>query len=187
MQTLREMIGRYMQMIVLVIVVAILFVTIISEILLEQRYARETAERMFYQMEQVLEENQRDLAKVEEEYSQTCLYSAEAIAYIIESHPSVLGNVEELREIAEFLEVDEIHIFDTTGRIFTGTHPEYYDFTFDSGEQMRFFKPMLEDKSLRLCQDITPNTAEQKLMQYSALWSENGEFIVQVGMEPVNT
>lgn len=45
---------------------------------------------------------------------------------------------------------------------------------------------MLEDKTLRMCQEITPNTAEGKQMQYSAVWSANGKFIVQVGMEPVN-
>lgn len=120
------------------------------------------------------------------EYSETCLHNAEAIAYIIEDDPTVLESVEELKNIAKFMEVDEIHIFDETGRIFTGTHPKYYDYTFDSGEQMHFFKPMLEDKSLKLVQEITPNTAEAKLMQYSALWSQNGRFIVQVGMEPVN-
>lgn len=75
------------------------------------------------------------------------------------------------------MEVDEIHIFDTTGRIYAGTHPEYYDYTFDSGEQMNFFKPLLTDKSLHLVQDITPNTAEAKMMQYSALWSKSGEII----------
>ena len=98
----------------------------------------------------------------------------------------MLDNIEELKRIAEVMEVDEIHIFDDTGRIYAGTHPEYYDYTFDSGEQMMFFKPMLEDKSLKLVQEITPNTAEAKMMQYSALWSSNKEFIVQVGMEPVN-
>lgn len=45
---------------------------------------------------------------------------------------------------------------------------------------------MLEDKSLELVQDITPNTAESKLMQYSAIWSYDEKYIVQVGMEPVN-
>lgn len=94
--------------------------------------------------------------------------------------------MEELKEIAESVEIDEIHIFDSTGRIFAGTHPEYFDYTFDSGEQMMFFKPLLEDKTLALVQDITPNTAEGKSMQYSALWSSNGEYIVQVGMEPYN-
>ena len=37
-----------------------------------------------------------------------------------------------------------------------------------------------------LVQDIKENTAEAKLMQYSAVWSDSGEFIVQIGMNPVN-
>lgn len=51
---------------------------------------------------------------------------------------------------------------------------------------MYYFKPILNDKNLELCQEITPNTFENKLMQYYALWSENKEFIVQMGMEPIN-
>lgn len=46
---------------------------------------------------------------------------------------------------------------------------------------MRFFAPMLTDKSLKLVQEVTPNTAEGKMMQYSALWSKDRHFIVQVG------
>ena len=79
------------------------------------------------------------------------------------SEPSVSEDMEELKRIAALMEVDEIHIFDKTGRIVAGTHPEYYDYTFDSGEQMSFFKPMLEDRSLKLVQDVTPNTAEGKM------------------------
>lgn len=152
----------------------------------EQRQSYEGATGIFQQIEQLLVRNQEELEEIRVEYSETCLHNAEAIAYIIEDDPTVLESVEELKNIAKFMEVDEIHIFDETGRIFTGTHPKYYDYTFDSGEQMHFFKPMLEDKSLKLVQEITPNTAEAKLMQYSALWSQNGRFIVQVGMEPVN-
>lgn len=186
MSNLKRMVCRYMQIISLVIVVILLLISLVVQVLNEQRGARENADATFNQMKQLLEENQRDLNEVEEEYSQTCLKNAEAIAYLIEHHSSVLYDVNELKKIAEFMEVDEIHIFDENGCIYTGTHPEYYGYTFDSGEQMAFFKPMLKDKTLRLCQDITPNTAESKMMQYSALWSENKEFIVQVGMEPVN-
>ena len=78
------------------------------------------------------------------------------------------------------------YTFDETGKIYAGTHPKYYGLTFDSGKQISFFKPMLSDKSFALVQEITPNTAESKPMQYSAMWSKNGEFIVQIGMEPVN-
>lgn len=186
MRTLKEIISRYMRLITCVLVVLLLIIIVYIQIANEQRQAYEGATGIFQQIEQLLVCNQEELEEIRAEYSETCLHNAEAIAYIIEDDPSVLESVDELKKIAQFIEVDEIHIFDDTGRIFTGTHPKYYDYTFDSGEQMNFFKPMLRDKSLKLVQEITPNTAEAKMMQYSALWSKNGKFIVQVGMEPVN-
>lgn len=186
MQTLKKIIGHYIRSVTLLLVIVLLAFILYIQLINEQKQAYISATETFYQIEQVLAENQEELNETRESYRQTCLHNAEAISYIIEGNPSVLSDVDELRKIAELMEVDEIHIFDTTGRIYAGTHPEYYDFTFDSGEQMRFFKPMLTDKSLSLVQEITPNTAEKKLMQYSALWSQSGNFIVQVGMEPVN-
>lgn len=186
MRTLQNIISRYMYLIAGILVAVILVIVLYVEITTEQGLAYESAIRTFSQMEQVLEENQKELEKTQEEYKETCLHNAEVIARIIEGDPDVLDSVEELREIAASVEVDEIHIFDATGRIIAGTHPQYYNYTFDSGEQIMFFKPMLEDKTLKLVQDIVPNTAEEKPMQYSALWSNNNEFIVQVGMEPVH-
>ncbi|WP_373212182.1 diguanylate cyclase domain-containing protein [Ruminococcus sp. 5_1_39BFAA] len=186
MRTLQKIISRYMYQVAGILVAAMLVIVLYIDITNEQELARESAMRTFMQMEQVLEENQKELEEIREEYKETSLHNAEVIARLIESDPNVVDSVQELRKIAASVEVDEIHIFDTTGRIVAGTHPEYYDYTFDSGEQMMFFKPMLEDKSLKLVQDIMPNTAEGKQMQYSALWSSSGEFIVQVGMAPVN-
>lgn len=175
-----------MRLLTIIMAVVILNVIVYIQVVNEQRQAYENATRTFYQIEQMLDSNQDEMEEVVAQYSETCLSNAEAIAYIIRKDPSVLDSVEELRNIARLIGVDEIHIFDKTGRIFAGTHPEYFDFTFDSGEQISFFKPLLKDRSLKLVQEIEPNTAEKKMMQYSALWSENGEFIVQVGMEPVN-
>lgn len=186
MRTLKKLISGYMYKITCIVVICILITLVYIQIITEQRQACENASRTFLQMESVLEENQRELAEIQEEYRETCLHNAELAARIIEDDPDVLGSPEELKEIAEALEIDEIHVFNREGRIFAGTHPQYFNYTFDSGEQMMFFKPMLTDKSLKLVQDIAPNTAEEKPMQYSAVWSENGEFIVQVGMEPVN-
>ncbi len=186
MRTLRNIISRYMQIVTLLLVVLFLVVIFCIQVVNERRQAYMSAIETFFQIEQVLGENKEELADLKQVYRETCLHNAEAIAYIIEENPSVLDSVEELKKIATMIEVDEIHIFDAEGRIFSGTHPLYYGYTFDSGEQMSFFKPMLEDKTIRIVQDITPNTAELKMMQYSALWSHDGEFIVQVGMEPVN-
>lgn len=186
MQNLKKMIIRYMRKIILLMVVVILLISVGVQMLNEQRRARDGAAVIFKQIEQILEENNKEIIEIEEEYRQTCFNNAEIVAYIIRYHPDVLDSVDELKKIAEYVEVDEIHIFNEQGEIIMGTNPEYFGLTMNSGEQISFFKPMLTDKSLKLCQDITPNTAESKLMQYSALWSENEEFIVQVGMEPVS-
>lgn len=186
MKPLKKTISRYMNLVTFILISFLTIVIIYVQIVDTHRQAYNDAIVTFQQIGQVLEQNNAELAEISEEYSQTCLYNAEAIAYLIQEKPSVLDSVHELRRIAVFMEVDEIHIFDKAGRIYAGTHPEYYDYTFDSGEQMMFFKPMLTDKSLKLVQDITPNVAEGKLMQYSALWSADGSFIVQVGMSPVN-
>lgn len=186
MRTLRSIISRYMRIVILSLIAVLLSIIFYFQIVNERQQAYRQAEETFYQIEQVLRENSEELADVQRAYRETCLHNAEVISYIIEGDPSVLDSVDELNQIATIVEVDEIHIFDETGRIFAGTHPEYYNYTVDSGKQMSFFKPLLGNKSLRLVQDITPNTAENKMMQYSALWSRNRKYIVQVGMEPVN-
>lgn len=185
MRTLGRIIRRYIQIVTLALVLGILVFIGCMEISKERERAYENAVSAFHQIGQTLERNQEELRDIGVEYSETCLYNAEAIAYMIQHNLPALESLEELKRMAEFMEVDEIHIFDREGCIYAGTHPEYYGYTFDSGEQMRFFKPMLEDQSLKLVQEVTPNTAEGKLMQYSALWSGDGQFIVQVGKAPV--
>jgi diguanylate cyclase (GGDEF)-like protein len=51
---------------------------------------------------------------------------------------------------------------------------------------MQYFKPMLSDKTLTMCQDVTPNTAEGKSMMYAITWNKAGDRMIQVGIEPVH-
>ena len=37
---------------------------------------------------------------------------------------------------------------------------------------------------MQLCQDITPNTAEDKMMQYAAVWQSDHSYIIQIGLVP---
>ncbi|MBP5250456.1 MAG: GGDEF domain-containing protein [Lachnospiraceae bacterium] len=144
------------------------------------------AEEDFYQIDQILEENENELDKIQGDFETSCLAHAKTAAYIIQCDPLIYEDrdLNELKKIAALLEVDEIHIFSTEGVIVFGTQPEYYGMSFDSGEQIGFFKPLLYDRSLELVQGIEANTAEAKPVQYSALWSEDGRFIVQIGMYP---
>ena len=183
-KTLQRILVNYLGRITLIVMIVILFLSLIIQTLNSVATGKKEAERIFEQMSRILDRNAEDLSKNVEEYSLSCINNAKTIAYIIQYHEEVLDSVEELKKIAGYTGVDEIHIFNKEGVIVNGTHPEYYGYSFDSGEQMNFFKPMLRDKKLSLVQEITPNTAEGKLVQYSAVWSEDEEFIVQIGMYP---
>ena len=181
---LKNTIVTYLSVLTVIIMVMILVIVVMIQAETAQKRTYFQAMEIFYQVENILDENETELDHITMEYSASCLANAQTIAYIIQYHPEILDDIDELKKIAHFVQVDEIHIFDKSGTIVFGTHPEYYGYNFDSGEQMNFFKPLLSDHNLRLVQEIAPNTAEGKLVQYSALWSEDGEFIVQVGMYP---
>ena len=149
MPNIKHIMNKYLYRITFVMVLTILIFASFIMVISEQRQSTVSSKGIFTQVEQLLTENQAELTELKIEYSQACLKNAETIAYIIEQEPSILDSIEELTKIAGFVGVDEIHIFDKTGRIFTGTHPEYYNYTFDSGEQIGFFKPLLSDKSLK--------------------------------------
>ena len=90
MQTLRNIISRYMRTVTLLLVIAILALILYFQIVHERTRAYEAATETFRQIEQLLEQNQEELAETREAYRQTCLHNAEAIAYIIEDNPFVL-------------------------------------------------------------------------------------------------
>ena len=103
---------------------------------------------------------------------------AKAVSYIIDAKSEVEYDVDELQKIAALISVDEIHLFDTKGYIYSGSVPKYFGYSFDSGEQMAYFKPMLKDKKLTMCQDVTPNTSEAKEMMYAITWNEAGNKMI---------
>ncbi len=144
----------------------------------------ESTKEIFWQTEQLIQTTEESLQEEEQEFKQSCIRAADMVAFHIESVIEKISDLDYIRELAKKVNVDEIHFFSPDGEVFAGTHPQYYGYTFDSGEQIHFFSPMLKDKTLKMCQDIEPNTAEGKKMQYAAVWLEDGSCIVQIGMEP---
>lgn len=135
-------------------------------------------------LEETLALNDANLTLLKDSQRDVAIVRAKAAAYIIQHNPQIVGNLPEMKKVASLLQVDELHILNEKGEIYSGTTPQYYGFNFESGEQMRYFLPLLNDRSLVLCQDIVPNTAENKLMLYSGVWQEDGKNIIQVGIEP---
>ena len=124
------------------------------------------------------------MKELQAELGQIYLTRAEVAAYMLQNHPDHIGSSEEIDKIAQLLQVDEIHVFNKDGVLYAGNKPQYYGMSMYDGEQISFFASMLEDTSLKLVQEVTPNSAESKLMQYVAVWQENKENIVQIGLLP---
>lgn len=145
---------------------------------------KERSEQMFHQIMQVIKMNENDINAERDEFSEFCIQKAKMVAYFVAHEPNTRYDLESIKELASVMVVDEIHFFNKEGEIYTGSHPEYYGYTVYSGEQIGFFEQMLDDTNLALCQDILPNTAEGKEMQYAAVWLEDKSGFVQIGMRP---
>lgn len=132
-----------------------------------RRHFYQSADILIHQIDKIMQSNDRGVEELVESLKNEYIIRAQTCSYIIEHSATLEHNVSELKKAAGLLEVDEIHLFDTSGVIYSGTQPEYYGYSFDSGEQMAFFKPILSDYSLSLCQGVTPNTSEGKQMMYA--------------------
>lgn len=149
------------------------------------RNTRKTMKVLLNQAVGIIEENQKSEKELIQSLKEDYIVRAKAVSYIIDAKPDAEYNREELQKIADLMSIDEVHLFDKHGKIYSGSVPEYYGYSFYSGEQMGYFIPMLEDKTLTMCQDVTPNTSEGKNMMYAITWNEAGTRMVQVGIEPV--
>ncbi len=175
------------RLMVLVLVITGILLSVGAYAMLHTAYVdfHNEARGQIEQIEAILAENDEMVDQLQEELKSDFLIRAKAAAYMIQYNQDTIYNIEKLNRIVALLQIDEIHLFTPEGQIYSGNIPIYYGFTFDSGEQMGFFAPLLEDYNLELAQDVTPNTAEGKEMQYVAVWSDDKQHIVQIGIEPL--
>lgn len=131
------------------------------------RNTYQTSQVLLDRVINVLDRNTQSEEELINSLKDDYIVRAKAVAYIIDAKPEAEKDVDELRKIANLMSVDEVHLFDKDGAIYSGSVPKYYGYNFDSGEQMEYFKPMLTDKTLTMCQDVTPNTSEGKEMMYA--------------------
>lgn len=148
-------------------------------------YAADATSRLLIeQIETIFDSNRSGEEALVGSLKDDYITRAKAISYTIEHDKELEGDIEGLKNLASLMSVDEIHLFDDKGVIYFGTETAYYGYSFQSGDQMAFFRPMLEDRSLSMCQDVTPNTAEGKAMMYALVWRQDNKGMVQVGINP---
>ena len=166
-----------------IIVIALLLEASILKYV-NDKNAYRTSQVLLDRVVTVLDKNDKSKAELIGSLKDDYIVRAKAVSYIIDAKPEVEYDVDELQKIAKLMAIDEIHLFDEQGYIYSGSVPKYFGYGFNSGAQIGYFKPMLENKSLTMCQDVTPNTSEGKKMMYAITWNEDGTKMIQVGIEP---
>lgn len=101
MVKIKTIVLRYIRLIAVFMVLILIVFAVLIQVMREQQYTRTATLNIFNQVERLLSENSAELAETKANYSNECLKNAETIAYIIESDPTVLDSVDELRRIAE--------------------------------------------------------------------------------------
>ena len=173
--------------VVIIVTAATVLLVILTYFVLvfnNENSARRTGEVMVNQVSGMLDKNRSVEETLLESLKDDYIIRAKTVAYMLEHNAAAEYDINELKKIAELMSIDEIHLFNKTGTIYSGTEPNYYGYSFDSGEQISYFKPMLNNKTLSMCQDVTPNTAEGKSMMYAITWDSSGSRMIQVGIEP---
>lgn len=174
-------------------VICLIIFILISALFLEDRLLdyvnnrniRNTSEVLLDQVAGIIERNTDDEKEMIQSLKEDYMVRAKAVAYILDVNEKTEHDVPELQKIAKLMSVDEVHLFDKSGKIYSGTVPKYYGYNFSSGKQIAYFKPMLKNKKLTMCQDVTPNTSEGKKMMYAITWNDAGTRMIQVGVKPV--
>ena len=173
---------------ILVLSITIVAIALILETCIlryvNEKNAQTTSNVLLDRVIAVLDKNESREERFVKSLKDDYIVRAKAISYIVDAKPEVEYDIDELQKIASLMSVDEIHFIDKTGTKYSDSIPKYFGYSFDSGEQMAFFKQMLNNYDLTLCQDVTPNTAEAKEMMYAITWNESKTHMVQVGITP---
>ena len=169
-------------------VAALFALILLGSVLLQLNTNRRNAETacslIIDQLEEVITTNQSDVDRLMDTLKEEYTLRVQMLADILDGSEAERYTTTDYWALAERFCVDEVYLFDESGTIVNGTNAAYFGYNFDSGEQMAFFKPMLEDKTLSMCQDVTPNTAEGRPMMYAIAWDAAGDAMVQIGVTP---
>ena len=120
-------------------------------------------------------------ASLKEDY----ITRARAVSYIIDKNPKIENQITELAWIANLVSVDEIHLLDPNGEVYSGTKPSLYGQTMDTNENLGKFKKMLTEKNFTMCQELTTDVENKKPMMYAMCWNDAKEHLVMIGIKPM--
>jgi methyl-accepting chemotaxis protein len=136
------------------------------------------------EVELILNGKLDEITKLKADINKNNIDKARLISLVIFHDPELATNLDDLKQLAKTIDVEEIHITDDKGLIIAGTIPAFLGFDFNSTEQSKPFLPALTDKSFELAQDPTERGIDNVLFQYAGVARIDKPGIIQIGLKP---
>lgn len=141
------------------------------------------SEVLIHEVQQIIDSNRKEKDNLDRFLNNTYINKARTVSFVVDAMPYIEYQPQRLQRLADLIDVDEIHLFNEEGVLYSGSKPQYYGLTLDSGPQIAYFKPMLRDRSRCMSQNFLPKDAEGKGMLYSMCWDEGKTKMIQVGAD----
>lgn len=176
---------KYTLAIVTTAILLILFINFVFSIRSVEAQKLAAFRTKIEQVIHTLENNEEELALLNENLGEDYLTRARAAAYVLERQREMYLDVEELQYLADLLNVDEIHVIDENGIIVSASVAQYIGIDMAEHPQTREFLALLEGgEDAFLIQEPRPNAAEGVIRQYVGVARRDQKGIVQVGFKP---
>ena len=178
---IKKIMVSQLKKVTIVVVGVIVLLFVIIQLASDKKMVRNQAKSLFDIIEQITIENEYEMRAMEEDLRNSQISAVEIVSYMLEMNPEKRNDPLWLKDLAFLVDVDEILFYDETGCLVGGTDHTYLGYSFEDGEQLSYFKPLLKNKFLKLSQEQIPRSFDGKEYRYAACWSNDDTYIIQVG------
>lgn len=152
---------------------------------INQDNAYQASALLIDQVKHVVEENDDKVRSLTASLKDDYVTRAKAISYIIDNQPKIENRITELAWLTNLFSIDEIHLFNPDGKLYSGTKPAFYGDNLKTSKTFGPFAKMLTEKNFTMCQSILEDNYTGKQMMYAVCWNDAHKRLVMVGVEPM--
>ncbi len=185
---MREILRKYIVIMFILGSAIMIFVNIVLDFSIAVKQQEVIFDSTMHQVVDIINRNETEALGFERELEQDYIIRARSVASILAATDSPkVYEVEELKKIANFLEIDEINIFDEKGNIKASTQIDHIGYNINDSKKSQEFLPLMysTDKYDYYIQNIEKNTfgIEMKYIGVNSL-KENSKGFIQIGLFP---
>lgn len=175
----------YLVFLTIVILGLLMGILYMIHIRINRENAYQASELLIDQIKHVVEENDDKVRSLTASLKDDYVTRAKAVSYILDNHPKLERRITELAWLTNLFSIDEIHLFNADGKLFSGTKPAFYGDNLTTSKTFGPFAKMLTEKNFTMCQSILEDNYTNKQMMYAVCWNDAHKRLCMVGVEPM--